>query len=96
MDLNRTGCTFLKKATGSILLGNDLRGTIYAIYTFAEEVLGVPPLKYWCSWKAEMHEEISIAADLDIYYPSPQGALQKYPSGRPGFLYSLEKTLGRA
>jgi hypothetical protein len=64
-----------------ILLGNDLRGTIYAIYTFAEEVLGVPPLKYWCSWKAEMHEKISVAADLDIYYPSPR---VRYRSILPG------------
>lgn len=27
------------------LLGNDLRGTIYAIYAFSEKILGVPPLK---------------------------------------------------
>jgi hypothetical protein len=54
------------------LLGNDLRGTIYAIYTFTEEVLGVPPLKYWCSWKPVKKDEIKVAADLDIFYHSPQ------------------------
>ncbi len=54
------------------LLGNDLRGTIYAIYTFAEEVLGVPPLKYWCSWKPVKRNEISIPDDLDLFYPAPQ------------------------
>ena len=54
------------------LLGNDLRGTIYAIYTFSEEVLGVPPLKYWSSWKPEEKDEIRIASDLDIFYRTPQ------------------------
>ena len=72
---------FSEKSKRIYLLGNDLRGTIYAIYTFAEEVLGVPPLKYWCSWKPEIKEEISIAADLDIYYPSPQ---VRYRSILPG------------
>ena len=32
------------------LEGNDLRGTIYAIYTFSEKILGVPPLHFYCSW----------------------------------------------
>lgn len=63
------------------LLGNDLRGTIYAIYTFAEEVLGVPPLKYWCSWEPEEKVEIRIASDLDILYHSPQ---VRYRSLLPG------------
>ena len=70
-----------EKSNRIYLLGNDLRGTIYAIYTFAEEVLGVPPLKYWCSWKPEMKEEITISADLDIYYRSPQ---VRYRSILPG------------
>jgi hypothetical protein len=30
--------------------GFDLRGTIFAIYTFSEKILGVPPLHYWSSW----------------------------------------------
>jgi hypothetical protein len=63
------------------LLGNDLRGTIYAIYTFAEEVLGIPPLKYWCSWKPEEKVEIRIASDLDIFYRTPQ---VRYRSLLPG------------
>jgi len=63
------------------LLGNDLRGTIYAIYTFTEEVLGVPPLKYWCSWEPEEKDEIRIPADLDIFYRTPQ---VRYRSLLPG------------
>lgn len=70
-----------EKSNRIILLGNDLRGTIYAIYTFAEEILGVPPLKYWCTWKPDMREEIAIATDLDIYYRSPN---VRYRSILPG------------
>lgn len=78
-ESHRVYCS--EKSNRIYLLGNDLRGTIYAIYTFAEEVLGVPPLKYWCSWKPEIKEEVSVAADLDIYYRSPQ---VRYRSILPG------------
>lgn len=54
------------------LLGYDLRGTIFAIYTFTEEVLGVPPLKYWSSWKPIPKKRITIPEDFDSYYKSPQ------------------------
>ena len=63
------------------LLGFDLRGTIYAIYTFAEEILGVPPLKYWCSWKPVQRETINIPADFDSFFRSPQ---VRYRSLLPG------------
>lgn len=63
------------------ILGNDLRGTIFAVYTFSEEVLGVPPLKYWCSWVPEQKKEISIPAGLDIFYHTPQ---VRYRSILPG------------
>ncbi len=32
------------------LEGYDLRGTIYAIYTFSEKILGVPPLHFYSTW----------------------------------------------
>jgi len=54
------------------LLGNDVRGTIYAMFTFSEKVLGVPPLKYWCSWKAEPKKSIVLPSDLDIFFRTPQ------------------------
>jgi hypothetical protein len=63
------------------LVGYDLRGTIYAIYTFAEEVLGVPPLKYWCSWIPVQKDEISLPAEFDIKVGSPQ---VRYRSLLPG------------
>ncbi|MCF8379613.1 MAG: glycosyl hydrolase 115 family protein [Bacteroidales bacterium] len=63
------------------LLGNDLRGTIYAIYTFSEKVLGVPPLKYWSSWTPIKKEIVNIPANLDIYFKTPQ---VRYRSLLPG------------
>ncbi|MBA7530594.1 hypothetical protein ES705_22803 [subsurface metagenome] len=63
------------------IIGNNRRGAIYAIYTFSEEVLGVPPLKYWCSWKPEEKNAIRIRSDLDIYYRTPQ---VRYRSLLPG------------
>jgi hypothetical protein len=52
--------------------GNDLRGTIYALYTFSEHVLGVPPLHYWCSWVPTKQEILKIPADTNLYSRSPQ------------------------
>lgn len=63
------------------LEGYDLRGTIFAIYTFAEEILGVPPLKYWCSWVPAKQRKISVESNLNIYFKSPQ---VRYRSLLPG------------
>ncbi len=63
------------------LLGNDLRGTIYAIYTFSEEILGVPPLKYWCSWIPDQRDKIILPANYDRFFKSPQ---VRYRSLLPG------------
>jgi hypothetical protein len=54
------------------LEGNDHRGTIYAIYTFSEQFLGVPPLYHWSSWAPVKKDKISVAADTDILFKSPQ------------------------
>ena len=40
------------------LYGKDMRGTIYAVYTFCEEILGVPPLWYFASWQPELKKKI--------------------------------------
>lgn len=63
------------------LEGYDLRGTIYAIYTFSEEFLGVPPLHFWSSWVPCQKDEIVIPADCDIFFKSPQ---VRYRSILPG------------
>ena len=61
--------------------GYDLRGTIFGIYTFSEEFLGVPPLHYWSSWVPDKKGEISVSADCDIFFKSPQ---VRYRSILPG------------
>lgn len=52
--------------------GADMRGTIYAIYTFSEKILGVPPLWYWCAWEPDISTEIVVKSDLDLFFKSPQ------------------------
>ena len=60
-------------ATNRIYLeGFDMRGTIFAIYTFSEHILGVPPLKYWCSWEPNIRNEITVFEKLDLFFKSPQ------------------------
>lgn len=54
-----------------VAYGTDMRGTIYAIYTLSEKVLGVPPLWYWCSWQPERRETVKVPADLDVVFQSP-------------------------
>ena len=52
--------------------GKDMRGAIYAVYTFDEEFLGVPPLWFWCSWVPDHKDKILVPADTDIFFKSPQ------------------------
>lgn len=54
------------------LHGNDMRGTIYAIYTFSELFLGVPPLWYFSSWEPQYKERVEIQSDFDYFKKSPQ------------------------
>lgn len=54
------------------LHGKDMRGTIYAIYTFSELFLDVPPLWYFSSWEPQYKKEVKIASDFDYYQKSPQ------------------------
>lgn len=54
------------------LYGRDMRGTIYAIYTFSERFLGVPPLWYFSSWEPEIKKKVAIPAGYDYFCKSPQ------------------------
>jgi len=61
--------------------GFDHRGAIYAMYTFSEEFLGVPPLHHWTSWVPVRKELVSVSANADIFFKSPQ---VRYRSLLPG------------
>ena len=59
------------EANRIVLQGADMRGTIYAIYSLSEQVLGVPPLWYWCDWQPQRQTAIAVDSDFDYYQPSP-------------------------
>ena len=73
------------------LEGYDLRGTIYAIYTFSEKILGVPPLHYWSSWVPALRNEILVANDCDIFIKSPQVRYRSILTGDQDFLNPWKK-----
>lgn len=54
------------------LHGKDLRGTIYAIYSFSEHILGVPPLWYYTSWVPKKMKTIEVSGEYDYFEKSPQ------------------------
>ncbi len=53
------------------LEGADMRGTIYAIYQFSQEFLGVDPMYYWTDNEPARRDSVTIAADLRKEYPAP-------------------------
>jgi len=74
--------------------GKDMRGAIYAVYTFDEQFLGVPPLWFWSSWVPQQKEVIEVPVDTDLFFKSPQ---VRYRSWLPNDtdLYSHWKTLSK-
>lgn len=54
-----------------VLQGADMRGTIYAIYTFSEKFLEIPPLWIWTSYEPKPQKEITIPENTYLYFRSP-------------------------
>ncbi|HLZ49622.1 MAG TPA: glycosyl hydrolase 115 family protein [Candidatus Acidoferrum sp.] len=54
-----------------LLAGADVRGTIYAIYQFSENFLGVDPLYIWTDHEPLRHSQIELSASLNQQFPSP-------------------------
>jgi len=54
------------------LVGTDVRGTIYAIYSFSEHFLDMPPWWFWASWKPRTMSHIEIPDDTKLTWKSPQ------------------------
>jgi hypothetical protein len=54
-----------------VLQGADTRGTIYAVYTFSEHFLGIPPLWFWASWKPAHLKAVEVPAGTRLHFPSP-------------------------
>jgi len=53
------------------LAGSDMRGTIYAIYQFSQQYLGVDPMYYWTDHEPARHSAIQLPARLDDRFPAP-------------------------
>ena len=54
-----------------VLAGADMRGTIYAIYQFSQEFLGIDPMYYWTDREPLRRARIEIPATLNKEYPAP-------------------------
>ncbi|HEX4154994.1 MAG TPA: glycosyl hydrolase 115 family protein [Acidobacteriaceae bacterium] len=53
------------------LSGADMRGTIYAIYQFSQEFLGVDPMYYWTDHEPARRVSVEVPASLHKDYPAP-------------------------
>ncbi|HEX6465550.1 MAG TPA: glycosyl hydrolase 115 family protein, partial [Vicinamibacterales bacterium] len=65
--------SFSISARGNVvtLSGKDMRGTLYAIYQFSEEFLGVDPQYYWTDHAPMRQARIEIPDGTDRNYPAP-------------------------
>jgi hypothetical protein len=54
------------------LVGADMRGAIYAIYSFSERFLDMPPWWFWAGWKPRVAQDIEIPEGTNIAWQSPQ------------------------
>ena len=54
-----------------VLSGADMRGTLYAIYTFSHDWLGVDPMYYWTDKQPAKKAGIVIPAALSKAWPAP-------------------------
>ncbi|HLH52629.1 MAG TPA: glycosyl hydrolase 115 family protein [Verrucomicrobiae bacterium] len=57
-----------------VLTGSDMRGTIYAIYQFSQQFLGVDPLYWWTDHPPQHRAEISVPDN----YAETQGPVFHY------------------
>ncbi len=61
-----------KQVAHVVMQGADMRGTIYAIYRFSEDVLGIPPLWFWVNHQPDPRERIDVPIDLAVDVASPE------------------------
>jgi hypothetical protein len=62
----------LQQPTKVVLLAStDIRGTIFAVYQFAQEYLGVDPFYYWTDYQPVRRARIVLPASLEKKFPAP-------------------------
>lgn len=58
-------------ARAVVLTGPDIRGTIYAIYQFSQDYLGVDPMYYWTDQQPRRRSRITLPGSLQRLFPPP-------------------------
>lgn len=53
------------------LVGSDMRGVIYAIYQFSQQILGVDPMYLWTDKQPARRVSIALPAGFARVFPSP-------------------------
>ncbi len=74
-----------------ILNGADMRGTIYAIYSFSELILGVKPLWFWASEPPVHNNQITMAANYKKVFNSPDIKYRAWLPNDTDFLTPWQK-----
>lgn len=64
--------TILRQGEHVRLIGSDMRGVIYAIYSFSEHFLDIPPWWFWAGWKPRPMANIEIPDGTKLNWKSPQ------------------------
>lgn len=64
--------TILRQGNTVRLVGADTRGAIYAIYSFSERFLDMPPWWFWADWKPHTADFIEIPRDTALTWKAPQ------------------------
>ena len=54
-----------------LLTGPDMRGTMYAVYEFSQEFLGIDPLYYWTDHEPARRTAVEVPASLHKQFPAP-------------------------
>src|SRR6185437_11806535 len=71
-SISVTSASFGDKPSKVVLLtGPDMRGTMYAIYEFSQEYLGVDPMYYWTDHEPAHRASVEVPASLNKQFPAP-------------------------
>lgn len=78
-----------------VLQGSDALGTVFAVYTFSDKIVGVPPLWFWSSWEPEQKTELVIGEDAGRRISSPQVEFRTFFPNNQDLFLSWNPTVDR-
>lgn len=68
---DRESFSLRRRGQAITLTGADLRGTIYAVYQFSQDYLGVDPMYFWTDQIPEPRAGIDMADGTERTFPTP-------------------------